>query len=224
MSAPSARERNQAERRHRVLESAMYLAAKGGYESVQMRDVAAEAEVSMGTIYRYFGSKDEMLLAGFARWVRHTRRQLGEHGPVGDNPGERVANALASAVAKSEKAPLLMEALLTAMANPDPAYVVYKREIGDGMHGIIGDAVGIEDAVDVDGVARVVSHVWFSSIMRWVSGVAPAGSVSEELRYAVSLLLPQTEALTIASVIDLQESVGVSNSMQADAGTAGLNR
>ena len=44
---------------------------------------------------------------------------------MGSSPSERVGNALAAAVNKSEKAPLLMEALLTAMANNDPAYLLF---------------------------------------------------------------------------------------------------
>jgi AcrR family transcriptional regulator len=48
--------RNQAARRGRVIEAAMALAAEGGYDAVQMRDVASGANVALGTIYRYFTS------------------------------------------------------------------------------------------------------------------------------------------------------------------------
>ena len=54
---------NQAARRDRVLEAAMDLAGEGGYDAVQMRDVAARAQVALGTIYRYFSSKDHLLAA-----------------------------------------------------------------------------------------------------------------------------------------------------------------
>ena len=54
---------NQAARRGRVLDAALELAAEGGYDAVQMRDVAARAQVALGTIYRYFASKDHLLAA-----------------------------------------------------------------------------------------------------------------------------------------------------------------
>src|SRR5439155_23448131 len=44
----------QSDRRRRVIEAAISLATKGGYDAVQMRDVAAEARVALGTLYRYF--------------------------------------------------------------------------------------------------------------------------------------------------------------------------
>ena len=68
MAAAPAREQltaNQAARRTRVLEAAIELASEGGYDAVQMRDVATRAQVALGTIYRYFSSKDELLAAAF---------------------------------------------------------------------------------------------------------------------------------------------------------------
>ncbi len=229
MGEATLRERNQRERKIRVLTAAMKLAAQGGYDAVQMRDVAADSGVALGTIYRYFGSKDELLLAGFAGWVRFTRGQLKAHGSVGSTAAQRVANALAAAMKKSDETPLLMEALIKAMANNEPDNLHYKIAINDAFGGIIADAVG-DEAVDVDvrGVERVLSHVWFSASARWVSGLTPAGSVADELRHAVSMLLPEHE-LAPDVLIDLaapadQDSGWVSSSMHAEAGTAGLNK
>jgi AcrR family transcriptional regulator len=59
----------QAARRERVLQTALDLGRRGGYDAVQMRDVAAEAEVALGTIYRYFSSKDHLLAAALVAWV-----------------------------------------------------------------------------------------------------------------------------------------------------------
>ena len=53
----------QAARRERVVRAALELAAEGGYDAVQMRDVASRSEVALGTIYRYFSSKDHLLAA-----------------------------------------------------------------------------------------------------------------------------------------------------------------
>jgi hypothetical protein len=53
----------QEARRLRILEAARSLAIEGGYDGVQMRDVADRAEVALGTLYRYFRSKVELLIA-----------------------------------------------------------------------------------------------------------------------------------------------------------------
>ena len=53
----------------RVIDAAMALGLDGGYDAVQMRDVAARADVAMGTVYRYFTSKDHLLAATLVYWV-----------------------------------------------------------------------------------------------------------------------------------------------------------
>ena len=48
----------QRERRKRILDATLALASKGGYDAVQMRTVATQANVALGTLYRYFNSKE----------------------------------------------------------------------------------------------------------------------------------------------------------------------
>ena len=65
-SSPGALARSQAARRRRVLDATLALAADGGFDAVQMRDVAAAADVALGTVYRYFSSKERLLLEAMA--------------------------------------------------------------------------------------------------------------------------------------------------------------
>ena len=45
------------ERARRILDAAIELAEQGGFEAVRLRDVAAQANVALGTLYRRFRSK-----------------------------------------------------------------------------------------------------------------------------------------------------------------------
>ena len=84
----------QAARRDRVLRAALKLGAAGGYEAVQMRDVAAEADVALGTIYRYFSSKDHLLAAALVTWTGDLEQQIVRRPPAGRSVADRVANVL----------------------------------------------------------------------------------------------------------------------------------
>ena len=44
----------------------MSLASKGGFDAVQMRAVAEQADVALGTLYRYFPSKIHLLVSALA--------------------------------------------------------------------------------------------------------------------------------------------------------------
>ena len=52
----------QRDRRKRILDATLALASKGGYDAVQMREVAERADVALGTLYRYFPSKIHLLV------------------------------------------------------------------------------------------------------------------------------------------------------------------
>src|SRR4029450_3126968 len=81
--------RSQAARRERVIRAAQELAAEGGYDAVQMRDVAARGEVALGTIYRYFPSKDALLLAVMVQWLVDLEDRVTRHPPTGDTQAHR---------------------------------------------------------------------------------------------------------------------------------------
>jgi len=53
--------------RERVLDTALALFRKRGFEATTMRDVAAEAGLSLGAAYHYFASKEAIVLAYYER-------------------------------------------------------------------------------------------------------------------------------------------------------------
>ena len=50
-------------RREQILEAATKVFAEKGFRAARMQEVAATAGVANGTVYNYFASKDELLLA-----------------------------------------------------------------------------------------------------------------------------------------------------------------
>src|SRR3954449_13030762 len=57
----------QVARRERILDAAVELASEGGWDAVQMREVADRADVALGTLYRYFPSKVHLLVSALGR-------------------------------------------------------------------------------------------------------------------------------------------------------------
>lgn len=181
--------RAQQERRIRILETAMRLAGDGGYEAVQMRAVAEESGVALGTIYRYYRGKDEMLIAGLAGWIRRTRRRVEAGALPGDTPGERLVTLLERSAERTQQRPTLMGALVTALGTTSPTAAPYKLEVENELRAIVVTALGRDSGFDADGIARVIGHVWSSALTRWVSGMAPDDSVGVELVHAARMLV-----------------------------------
>ena len=185
----SAGARHRAERRARVIDAAVRLAHDGGYEAVHMREVAERSEVALGTIYRYFSGKDELLIACLVEWMRTGRRGLRLGDASDEPPAERLARVLVEISARNDAAPDLMRALITALATTDPSAARYKRLVDQELRALVESAIGGWSPVDVERVHRVIGHVWFSAVTRWVSGLAPDGSVGRDLADAARLVL-----------------------------------
>ena len=68
----------------------MDLASRGGYDAVQMRDVAARADVALGTLYRYFPSKDLLLAHTWADWSHEIETHMRRYPLRGENGADRI--------------------------------------------------------------------------------------------------------------------------------------
>ena len=179
----------QAERRGRVLDAAVGLAATGGYEAVQMRDVATSADVAMGTIYRYFESKDHLLAAALVEQARGIREQIANRRLRGADPLERVVRVLRRTGETIEQQPQLFAAFMTAITSSDPAVSACQQEMMDTLSDVLHAAMEGLDQERRDNAVRVLMHVWFSSLVGWVNGWQNVTSVAEELEVAARTLL-----------------------------------
>src|SRR3954462_15631238 len=81
-------------RKERLIAAAVALAAEGGYDAVQMRDVAARAEVALGTLYRHFPSKDHLLLATLTEQAEALRERIAQRPPDGGDAATRSVDVL----------------------------------------------------------------------------------------------------------------------------------
>jgi AcrR family transcriptional regulator len=58
------RDRKKREIRHRIIQAAASLFADNGIDATTMEEIASASDVSVATVYNYFGTKSALLLAG----------------------------------------------------------------------------------------------------------------------------------------------------------------
>lgn len=73
MGTPERREREREQRRQAIVNAAEKIFFSKGYEKSTMDDIAAESELSKGTLYLYFKSKEEVYLAIILRGMKILR-------------------------------------------------------------------------------------------------------------------------------------------------------
>ncbi|MGD0255943.1 MAG: TetR family transcriptional regulator [Acidimicrobiales bacterium] len=180
----------QEARRRRVVDAAMELGLEGGYEAVQMRAVAARAHVAMGTVYRYFTSKDHLLSAALLQWVGQLDTRLAQVPVGGSSASQRVLDVLDQALRVMARRPKFVAAAFISLASPDPAAVECQRQVVELMNEIIARVIGEPQPPDHAERTRLIGYIWFSSLVGWVKGWFDMTGVRQELTSAVHLLLP----------------------------------
>jgi AcrR family transcriptional regulator len=180
----------QEARRQRVIDAAMELALEGGYEAVQMRDVATRADVAMGTVYRYFSSKDHLLAASLVYWAEQLEARLAQHPAKGATPAERVTGVLDRALRSLARQPRLGAAVFMALSSSDRGAVEAQMQITGVMESIVVKAIGEPAPSDVMERSRMIGHIWYSAMTGWVNGWSSVERVHAELEIAADLLLP----------------------------------
>ena len=178
---------SQRERRRRILDATLALAAKGGYEAVQMRAVAEKAEVAVGTLYRYFPSKVHLLVSALAREFRRLDQRTERTSPPGDTAQERMKVVVEMITKAMQRDPNLTEAMTRAFMFADASVAA---EVGFYMDRIIARAMaeGTPDEVQLS-IARVISDVWMSNLVSWLTRRSTAADVNYRLGLTIDLLL-----------------------------------
>lgn len=184
----------QRDRRRRILDATIALASKGGFDAVQMRTVAEQADVALGTLYRYFPSKIHLLVSALGREFERSQTAMRGREIPGDTPHERVMFVLDRATRLLQKEPQLTEALTRAFMFADASVSAEIHRVGMLLTTMLTEAMGThpdqaEPTEEDVAIAKVIGDVWLSALVGWVTGRTSTGDVKESIDVAVRLLL-----------------------------------
>jgi AcrR family transcriptional regulator len=186
----------QRERRERILDATIALASQGGFDAVQMRAVAEQADVALGTLYRYFPSKIHLLVTALAREFERAEKVLATRTISGDTPADRVITVLRRITRGLQGDPHLTDALTRAFMFADKSVsqeihvvgMLLTRMLTRAMHPGT-DEVTDEVTDDDIAIARVIGDVWLAALVAWVTGRSTAEETAAHMERAVHLIL-----------------------------------
>lgn len=192
---------SQLKRIRRIVDAAVQLAEQGGFDAVRLRDVAEASDVALGTLYKYFRSKEDILLFALNEEVARLEAALSGRPVEGRTPHERVASLFQRATAGLTRRPHLARAILRSISAGDSGLAVQvagfhlrmTRLIVATLRGVAPDLAGPVDAPAGTErerqIAFVLMNFWFASLSGWAGGLHPAKTVSDQVRATAGLLL-----------------------------------
>ncbi|WP_448222621.1 cholesterol catabolism transcriptional regulator KstR [Gordonia iterans] len=185
----------QRERRRRILDTTLALASKGGYDAVQMRAVAEKADVAVGTLYRYFPSKVHLLVTALARELERVESRVDRTQLPGETPVERLQHVLDMITFAMQRDPLLTEAMTRAFMFADASAAGEVDRVAGIIDRLLAGAMiepndPVAEPTEQElAIARVISDVWMSNLVQWLTRRASATDVTNRMAMTVRLLL-----------------------------------
>ena len=180
------------ERARRIVDTAVELAEKGGFEAVRLRDVASNAGVALGTLYRRFRSKEDLLVAALEMEVQEVEARLDSRPPRGADARERVGAFFQMTTRAMLRRPNLTRAMLRAVASGEPELTQKVTAFHGRLAALIGRALRGNGSAPTEHerrIADVLGQVWFASLVGWAGGLHGQAAVVEQTRIAAELLL-----------------------------------
>lgn len=193
-----------------ILDAALKLAASGGFDNVRQREVAARAKVALGTLYKRFRSKEELLAAAMAREAELLEKQLGAKPAAGDTIPARLAQFFAIATRHLCKQPHVAGAMIRATASGRPEIATIVTKYQGRMSGLVIAAMrgrGKLEFIDAASAppseremtyAFMMMQLWFASLVGWSAGLFPLSSVEEQMARAAEVLAKGLDVMSHA--------------------------
>lgn len=182
---------SQEQRRRRILSSARGALALGGYDGLQMREVATDADVALGTLYRYFPSKEHLILSLMASDIRTMGERLGPDMIVGDTPAERITQVLHIAHQAMMRNSVVTAAHVRALVSGRAELTSVVAEVTTDMRDIIAGAVGENDPADSSrtiAVADTLFDVWLGALVAWLTSPSDGDDLVAKLDRTIALI------------------------------------
>jgi AcrR family transcriptional regulator len=177
MSSPAAtvglRERNKLRRREQITDAALRLFAERGFDGVTIEEIAAAADVSRRTFFRYFARKEDVVVGWKRQMADELRAALAER-PREEPPLDAVHRALATVAAGyAERRELTLGLMRLFESGPalahDADYPAWDAALADGL----AERLGVDPARDSE--PRLVANVGFAVLAATVESWAASG-------------------------------------------------
>jgi TetR/AcrR family transcriptional regulator, cholesterol catabolism regulator len=190
----------------RIFDVAIQLAEEGGYDNVRQRDVAARAGVALGTLYKRFRSKEDILSAALERDTAKLERKI-EKAPVkGATVEDRLVGFYTVLTRALCRRPHFARAVLRAMASGQPEVARHVLAYQGRMNAMLiatmrgvgrltyGDATAVPPTEREQTLATLLQQNWFASLIGWAAGLHSQTEVIDHVRTALRLYLKALDA------------------------------
>lgn len=190
--------RSAEERRSKIVDVAIKLARGRSLDAIGLREVADEAGVALGTLYKVFSSKEEIIGAAIELQTRTLRKRFDRRPAHGETRLERVEDVFTRLTRGLCKHPSFARAIISTITADHPEIFAQLLEHEEQADRIIIAALrgGIPDEVQTSTcsegerqVTFLLRQIWFAGLVGWAGGLFSEAEVIRQVMGGAKLIL-----------------------------------
>lgn len=178
----------QAVRRDRIISAATRLGHLG-YDGCQMRAVAAAAGVAASTVYLYFPSKDDLLLACLHRWMHEFGDAVDTSARVSADGHTRLLLVFELLTTRLSSTPGLADAMIRPYLYAHGTAAEHAQRVRDQLIGIFSTAMGDDYPPTLrHQIADMLADVWATNVSSVAQQRIPLTELTTRLSHMLTLV------------------------------------
>jgi AcrR family transcriptional regulator len=186
--APETLRRDQFARRQRIVRAGLKALAGSDYDQVKISEVARDSGVALGTLYRYFTSKEHLFAAVFVEWHGALKKKLEKERPEGETEAARLRDVFYRMVRAFQLQPQFFRVVMMLEATADP----YAADLFQSLSAQSRETVGMAFAGPFDSDRQAIyctlNAVLDESLRTWVMNRATIADVYANIDNAIRLI------------------------------------
>jgi TetR/AcrR family transcriptional regulator, cholesterol catabolism regulator len=186
--APETLRRDQFARRQRIVRAALRALAGSDYDQVKISEVARDSGVALGTLYRYFASKEHLFAAVFVEWQGALKKKLEKEPPQGATEAERLRDVFHRTIRAFQLQPQFYRVVMMLNATTD----AYAADLYQSISSQFRDTVQTAFAEPLDddraAILGTVNAVLDASLRSWVMNRLTIQDVYRNVDSAIRLI------------------------------------
>jgi len=186
-------------RRAQIVRAGLAALKQHDYDQIQMRDVAEAADVALGTVYRYFSSKEHVYAAVLMEWAQPV---FGDAGGDSRRAELRVREKVRGIITSFERRPAFFKVCMLLQNTTDPNAAQIMAQFADSAQQALADdfaALGQRDSLDVAIMLWGIVNTMLSAAIMRDYPIADAYRVADSFIDLVVPRLPEDQRASTSS-------------------------
>lgn len=190
---PSNMTPRQQERRERLIEAGLALLKTRDYDEIQVKDVAEQADVALGTLYNYFSSKEHLFAEVLVRWAAILRTSVARRPLREGSTAEQLTEVLHRAVRGFQRQPQLARLVSTLVMSQDAFATEILGRLDQATNAAYLDVLRHLPDEEARAILGVVNSVFSLNLREWSLGRRSIVDFYDSMTEVVYLVLEYRE-------------------------------